>query len=130
MITLRTIDAHVAGEPLRLVVEGFPTPRGRTMLDKRDWVERHADRLRRMLMLEPRGHRELCGAVLTEPVLPGSHTGILFMHNEGFAAMSAHGIIASPINALGRGLLIPGDDGSTIVYDTVAGTVRTFVTRD
>lgn len=130
MITLRTIDAHVAGEPLRLVVEGFPTPRGRTMLDKRDWVKRHADRLRRVLMLEPRGHRELCGAVLTEPVLPGSHTGILFMHNEGFAAMSAHGIIASTIIALGRGLLIPGGDGSTIVYDTVAGTVRTLVTRD
>src|SRR5262249_14500248 len=39
---LRSIDAHAAGEPLRLVVDGFPSPRGRTMLDKREWVRRNA----------------------------------------------------------------------------------------
>ena len=32
MITLKTIDAHAAGEPLRLIVDGFPSPQGRTML--------------------------------------------------------------------------------------------------
>jgi len=32
MITVKTIDAHAAGEPLRLVVDGFPSPRGKTML--------------------------------------------------------------------------------------------------
>ena len=37
---LSTIDAHAAGEPLRLIVDGFPAPRGRTMLDKREWVRR------------------------------------------------------------------------------------------
>ena len=52
MITLKTIDAHAAGEPLRLIVDGFPAPRGKTMLEKRDWVKRHADHLRRALMLE------------------------------------------------------------------------------
>ncbi|PYR05463.1 MAG: proline racemase, partial [Acidobacteria bacterium] len=40
MIELRTIDAHAAGEPLRLIVGGFPSPHGRTMLDKREWLKR------------------------------------------------------------------------------------------
>ena len=61
-IRLKTIDAHAAGEPLRLVVDGFPAPRGKTMLEKREWVKKHADHLRRALMLEPRGHADMYGA--------------------------------------------------------------------
>ena len=38
MVTLKTIDAHAGGGPLRLVVEGFPAPRGRTMVEKREWA--------------------------------------------------------------------------------------------
>jgi len=33
MTRLKTIDAHAAGEPLRLIVDGFPAPHGRTMLE-------------------------------------------------------------------------------------------------
>src|SRR5262245_57854923 len=108
MIRLKTIDAHAAGEPLRLIVDGFPAPRGRTMLDKREWVKTHVDHLRRALMLEPRGHADMYGAVLTEPVAPGSHAGVLFMHNEGYSTMCDHGVIAVTTIALERGLLMPG----------------------
>src|SRR5438874_9826702 len=124
MISVKTIDAHAAGEPLRLIVGGFPSPRGKTMLEKRDWVKKHADHLRRALMLEPRGHADMYGAILTEPVSPGSQAGVLFMHNEGYSTMCGHGIIAVTTIALERGLLMPGGDGLTVVYDTPAGTVR------
>ena len=122
MLRLRTIDAHAAGEPLRLIVEGFPSPHGRTMLDKREWVRKKADHLRRALMLEPRGHADMYGAVLTEPVAPGSHAGVLFMHNEGYSTMCGHGVIAVTTIALERGLIMPG--GDTVVYDSPAGTIR------
>ncbi|MBI3492004.1 MAG: proline racemase family protein [Acidobacteria bacterium] len=124
MMRLKTIDAHAAGEPLRLIVDGFPSPRGATMLEKRDWVRRHADHLRRALMLEPRGHADMYGAILTEPVAPGSHAGVLFMHNEGYSTMCGHGVIAVTTIALERGLLMPGGDGATVVYDAPAGTIR------
>ena len=128
MMRLKTIDAHAAGEPLRLIVGGFPSPRGKTMLEKREWVRRHADALRRALMLEPRGHADMYGAMLTEPVSPGSHAGVLFMHNEGYSTMCGHGIIAVTTIALERGLLMPGGDGRTIVYDSAAGTIRARAT--
>ena len=124
MLTLKTIDAHAAGEPLRLIVDGFPSPRGTTMLAKREWVRTHADHLRRALMLEPRGHADMYGAVLTEPVTPGSHAGVLFMHNEGYSTMCGHGIIAVTTMAIERGLIMPGAEGETIVYDAPAGTIR------
>jgi trans-L-3-hydroxyproline dehydratase len=75
-------------------------------------------------MLEPRGHADMYGAVLTEPVSPGSHAGVLFMHNEGYSTMCGHGVIAVTTIALERGLLMPGGDGQTIVYDSPAGTIR------
>jgi proline racemase len=128
MLRVKTIDAHAGGEPLRLIVDGFPSPRGNTMLEKRDWVRRHADHLRRALMLEPRGHADMYGAVLTEPVLPGSHAGVLFMHNEGYSTMCGHGIVAVTTIALERGLLVPGGDGATVVYDAPAGTIRARAT--
>src|SRR4051812_17660325 len=124
MLRIQTIDAHAAGEPLRLVVDGFPSPRGKTMLEKREWVKRHGAPLRRALILEPRGHADMYGAVLTEPVSPGSHAGVLFMHNEGYSTMCGHGVIAVTTIALERGLLMPGGDGTSMVYDSPAGTIR------
>src|SRR5262249_34042031 len=124
MLTIKTIDAHAAGEPLRLIVDGFPSPRGKTMLEKRAWVSRHADHLRRALMLEPRGQADMYGAILTEPVTPGSHAGVLFMHNEGYSTMCGHGVIAVTTIALERGLIMPGQDGGAVVYDSPAGTIR------
>ena len=129
MLTLKTIDAHAAGEPLRLVVEGCPSPRGATMLEKREWLRKRADHLRRALMLEPRGHADMYGAVLTDPVMPGSHAGILFMHNEGYSTMCGHGVIAVTTIVLERGLVTPGGDGSVVVYDTPAGTIRATAHR-
>ena len=105
-------------------MDGFPSPLGQTMLAKREWVRTHADHLRRALMLEPRGHADMYGAIFTEPVMPGSHAGVLFMHNEGYSTMCGHGVIAVTTMALERGLLMPGGDGTTIVYDSPAGTIR------
>ena len=40
------------------------------MLEKRAWALKRLDHLRRALMLEPRGHADMYGALLTEPVTP------------------------------------------------------------
>ena len=127
---VRTIDAHAAGEPLRLVVEGFPSPDGATMLEKRAWAEKRLDHLRRAIMLEPRGHADMYGALLTEPVTSGAHAGVLFMHNEGWSTMCGHGVIAVTTIAIERDLMWPG--GPAVVLDSPAGPVaaRASVTTE
>ena len=109
---------------MRLVVEGFPTPVGASMLDKRAWVRRRHDRFRRALLREPRGHADMYGAVLTEPVSPGAHAGVLFMHNEGYSTMCGHGVMAVVKIAIEERLLQLPDPAADIVLDTPAGTVR------
>jgi trans-L-3-hydroxyproline dehydratase len=123
MITIRCIDGHTAGEPLRLIVDGFPTIEGRTILEKREFIREHHDDLRRALMLEPRGHLDMYGALLTEPEHEGSDAGVLFMHNEGYSTMCGHGVIAVTTMAIERGLIVPRTPGA-IVLDAPAGQIR------
>ena len=40
-IVLKTIESHAAGEPLRLVIEGWPNIPGESMLAKRSYAEKH-----------------------------------------------------------------------------------------
>ena len=126
MIRIDTIDAHTAGEPLRLIVAGFPTVEGATILEQREFVRQNYDHLRRALMLEPRGHADMYGALLTSPEHPGSHAGILFMHNEGYSTMCGHGVIAVTTIAIERGLIVVprAEDGTVrLTLDSPAGPI-------
>jgi proline racemase len=125
--TYKTIDAHVGGQPLRLIVEGMPRVGGQTLLQKRDWMRRRADSPRRALVLEPRGHAGMVAAVLTEPASPQAHAGLLFMDADGYPTMSGHAVIAATTIAIERDLLMTCDDGHgdiAIVFDTPAGSVH------
>jgi proline racemase len=98
------------------------------MLEKRAWAMKRLDHLRKSIMLEPRGHTDMYGALLTEPVTRDGHAGILFMHNEGWSTMCGHGIIAVTTIALERGLIWSRDASKpatvNLRYDTPAGRVE------
>jgi proline racemase len=117
---LTTIDAHTGGEPLRLIVDGWPEPQGATILEKREYARKKQDHLRRVLMFEPRGHADMYGALLTKPERRDSDTGVLFMHNEGYSLMCGHGIIAVTKILIERKVIA----GPSITYDAPAGQIK------
>ena len=121
---ITTIDTHTAGEPLRIVTGGFPTLSGDTMLEKRRYMLQHLDHIRRALMWEPRGHRDMYGAILTPPVTPGADLGVLFMHNEGYSTMCGHGIIGLVTVLLETGARAAKGLQTPVNIDTPAGLVR------
>ena len=84
---------HTAGEPLRVVIDGFPEIPGNSILDKRKYVRDHYDDVRTALILEPRGHADMYGCILTEPTTEEADFGVIFMHNEGYSTMCGHAII-------------------------------------
>ncbi|MCA0301021.1 MAG: proline racemase family protein [Proteobacteria bacterium] len=91
---LSTVEMHTGGEPTRIIVDGWPAFTGRTLLDKRREAKQRHDALRRGLMLEPRGHDGMYGALLVEPDHPEADLAVLFMHNEGYSTMCGHATIA------------------------------------
>jgi proline racemase len=125
---LSTIDAHAAGEPLRIITAGVPPLPGETILARRRYAAEHYDHLRRSLLFEPRGHADMYGAILTPPVTPEADHGILFLTNEGFSTMCGHGIIAAATALLETGML-PRREPETIVgFDSPAGLIRARAT--
>src|SRR4051794_5482743 len=121
---ITTIDAHAAGEPLRIVTGGLPELPGDTILERRRYMREHLDHVRRALMWEPRGHYNMYGCVLTPPVSPEAHFGVLFLHNEGYSTMCGHGVIALVTALLETGAVPAAGAATPVNLDTPAGLVR------
>ena len=83
----------------------------------------HHDHVRRALMLEPRGHADMYGAVLTPPATDDGDVGVLFLHNEGYSTMCGHGIIGLVKVGLDCGLLDVPDGRSEVRIDSPAGRI-------
>lgn len=120
---ITTIDAHAAGEPLRVICSGFPLPAGATILERREAARRQYDHLRRSLMWEPRGHADMYGCLLTPPATADGDLGVLFLHNEGYSTMCGHGIIGLVTVGLECGLFAMPPGRSELRIDTPAGRV-------
>lgn len=91
---IKTIDMHTGGEPLRVIVDGFPELKGNSVLENRRYCKENFDHLRTALMFEPRGHSDMYGCILVPPNDDEGDFGILFLHNEGYSTMCGHAIIA------------------------------------
>ncbi len=120
---IRTIDAHAAGEPFRVVVGGIPETRGGSILDRRRWAREHLEHVRRGLMWEPRGHADMYGCIVTEPASEEADFGVLFLHNEGYSTMCGHGIIAITKVAIDTGMVAAAEPETVLRIDTPAGLV-------
>jgi proline racemase len=121
---ISTIDAHAAGEPLRIITAGLPPLPGATVLERRRYMAEHYDDVRRTLLFEPRGHADMYGAVLTPPVTTGANFGVLFLTNEGYSTMCGHGVIALTTALLETGMLPRREPRTEVVYDSPAGLIR------
>lgn len=127
---ITAIEAHTAGEPLRVLTGGFPELPGDTILAKRRYARENFDHLRTALMWEPRGHADMYGCIMTEPVTADGDLGVLFLHNEGFSTMCGHGIIGLAKVALDTGMIERAGDRPVIKMDTPAGRVTAYAQRE
>lgn len=127
---ITTIDAHTAGEPLRVITGGLEEIPGDTILEKRRYAQENLDHLRTGLMWEPRGHADMYGAIVTEPVTPDGDLGVLFLHNEGFSTMCGHGIIGLAKVVLDTGIIVKEGDHPDLRMDTPAGRVIATARRE
>jgi len=125
-VRIRTIDAHTAGEPFRVIVEGYPELPGATMLERRRYAREHLDHMRTALMWEPRGHADMYGCIPTPPVSEGADLGVLFTHNEGYSSMCGHGVIAMATVAVETGMVRRTEPETAVGIDTPAGLVRAW----
>jgi trans-L-3-hydroxyproline dehydratase len=129
-LIVSTVEMHTGGEPTRIVIDGWPKLSGRTLLDKRREARKRFDHLRRGLMLEPRGHDGMYGALLVDPDHPEADLGVLFMHNEGFSTMCGHATIALARWAVDSGRVARRDPETVVRLQCPCGLVIAKVAAD
>lgn len=125
LIKVKTIDLHAAGEPCRVIYDYFYDIPGDTMFDKKRYLTEHGDHIRKALMLEPRGHSNMFGSILTKPVSEDADAGVIFLTNSGYLDMCIHGSICTSRAVMELGIK-PKNDGK-VVFDTVGGRVTAYL---
>jgi len=125
-MSFKTIDMHTGGEPLRVIIEGYPEIKGETIIEKRRYVKENLDNLRKSLMWEPRGHADMYGLLLLPPERPDSDFGVLFMHNEGYSTMCGHATIAITKLAVEAGWVKMISPRTTIRIDAPCGQLTAY----
>lgn len=118
--TATIVDSHTEGEPTRLVVEGGPELRGRTLPEKLEDFRRRFDDFRSAVVCEPRGSDAVVGALLCEPATPEARAGVIFFNNVGYLGMCGHGTIGLVATLAHLGRVGPGE----ITVETPVGPVQ------
>ncbi len=125
-LQIKTIDMHTGGEPLRVIVDGFPELKGNSVLDYRRYCKEHFDHLRTALMFEPRGHADMYGCILLPPNDDDGDFGIIFLHNEGYSTMCGHAIIAISTLAVKMNWVDVKEGDNILKIDAPCGRITSY----
>jgi proline racemase len=124
---INTVESHTMGEPTRIVIGGVPKIPGKTMAEKMEYMEKDMDYLRTMLMLEPRGHNDMFGAIFTDPCIDEADIGVIFMDGGGYLNMCGHGSIGSATCAVEMGMVPITEPYTNVVLEAPAGVIKARV---
>lgn len=123
---LEVIDSHTEGEPTRVVLSGWPLPEGRDVVERLAAMRREQDHLRRAVVLEPRGHDAVVGALLLPPDRAESVSSVVFFNDVSWLGMCGHGLIGvvRTLEHLGR------IGAGQVEIDTPVGPVSAMLGAD
>lgn len=119
------VDTHTVGEFTRVVLSGFPEMPGNTMIEKKKYLEEHCDEYRKALMFEPRGHHDMFGSIVTNPINSEADYGVIYMDTGGYLNMCGHGTIGTVTAIIESGLVEAKEPYTEVVLDAPAGLIRT-----
>jgi proline racemase len=122
--SLTVVDAHAGGEPGRVVIGGVDEVPGATMLDKRNHLATHGDRLRRLVLREPRGYPAMCANVVLPPTDPAADAGFVIMEQAEYPAMSGSNTICTATVLIESGLVPVTEPMTELTLEAPAGLIR------
>jgi len=127
---INVVDSHTAGEPTRIIVDGFPAVKGATMAQRMEYLRTHMDWVRSSLMREPRGHRDMFGGILLPPVDPQADAGVIYMDGGLYYNMCGHASLGICAMMVETGRVQATPPKTIVKLETPAGIVEGTVTTD
>ncbi len=105
---MRVIDSHTAGEPTRVVLDGGPDLGSGSLAERAARLEAEHLDFCASVVLEPRGHDAVIGALLVPPSDPDCVTGVIYFNNLQNLGMCGHATIGLAVTLAHLGRIAPG----------------------
>ncbi|MGM0420652.1 MAG: proline racemase family protein [Bacillota bacterium] len=125
--SIQVVDTHTMGEPTRIITGNIGKIPGDSLADKKAYLERKYDWLRKTVLYEPRGHKDMFGAILLDPTHSEADLGVIFMDGGGYLNMCGHGIIGSAVAVIETGIISTSEDFIELTLEAPAGLVKLSV---
>src|SRR5581483_2816207 len=121
---ISAIDLHACGEPGRVITGGVIDVPGKTMFDKRLYLEQHLDDLRLRMLREPRGYPAANCNVLLPPAHPEAHAGFVIMEQVEYPPMSGTNTICVVTALIETGMIPASGDKVRLKLEAPAGLIE------
>ena len=124
--TITAVDAHAAGMHGRVVVGGVGALNvpGRTLFEKKRYLEQHQDDFRKLMLHEPRGNPAAMVNLVLPPTNPAADAGVIIMEqSEYYPSMSGSNVMCVTTVLLECGIVAMTEPQSALTLETPAGLV-------
>ena len=121
---INAVDVHACGEPGRVIVGGVPDVPGRTMFEKKVYLETHLDWLRKRMLREPRGYPALCCNLVLPPTRPEADAGFVIMEHTEYPPMSGSNTICTATALLETGMIPMREPVTEFTLEAPAGLIQ------
>lgn len=120
---ISSVDTHVCGEPGRVIVGGVQDVPGKTIFEKKCYLEEHADHLRKMMLREPRGYPASNCNLILPPCHPDADAGFVIIEQIEYPPMSGTNTIAVTTVLLETGMIPVVEPVTELTLESPAGFI-------
>ncbi|MCQ3802803.1 MAG: proline racemase family protein [bacterium] len=121
---IQAVDLHAAGEHARVIVDGVPDVPGVSMFEKMQYLERHSDWLRKLMLREPRGYPAANCNLVLPPTVPEADAGFVIMEQTEYPPMSGHNTMCTVTALIETGMVPSREPVTELTLETPAGLLR------
>ncbi|MDH3604456.1 MAG: proline racemase family protein, partial [Candidatus Tectomicrobia bacterium] len=122
--TITVVGCHAEGEVGRVITGGVLPPPGHTLFDKKRYLEREADDLRRFLLFEPRGGAFVHANLIVPPTRDGVDAGFIIMEPTDYPPMSGSNAMCVVTVLPETGMVTMVEPETRLVLETPGGLIE------
>ena len=121
---IQAVDLHAAGEHGRVIVGGVLDVPGASMFEKMQYLEQHADGLRKLMLREPRGYPAANCNLVLPPTRPEADAGFVIMEQTEYPPMSGTNTICTVTALIETGMVRSREPVTELTLETPAGLIE------
>jgi len=118
---IQLIDTHSGGDVSRIVTSGIGLLPGKNVREKMEYLQKHADGLRKLLINEPYGIPEMSVDLIVEPSHPDAVAGYIIMEVMGYPVYSGSNTICTATALLESGIVPMQEGEQEFILESPAG---------